>query len=240
MLTLQNIFFTIGAQPILSNINLNINAAEMVMILGSNGSGKSSLFKLIDRRYITQQGKITINSEPVEHYSSRKLAQTVITITQNPLDSLFPHLTVKENFLLAYRRLRNKKNNLMDVLEEQLLNFNPKLMTHLNTLCIHLSGGEQQALVLALACLAKPKILLLDEHTSALDPKTAENLMHLTQQKIKSNGITCMMTTHHLEHAQRFGDRLVALHQGKVLRDYTHSEKSTLSVKQIRKECYHV
>ena len=236
MLKLHNISLKFGVQHVLSDINLNVDKNEIVIMLGSNGSGKSSLLKLIDRRYALQKGSLTIDDIAIEKYSQKNLAQTIITLTQNPLDSLFPKLTVKENCLLACYRAENSHT----AFEDHLAQFNPKLVSHLNTLSGNLSGGEQQALVLALACLAKPKILLLDEHTSALDPHTAENLMQLTQEKIKAHGITCIISTHQLEHALQYGDRLIALKNGMILKDYSKKEKMTLSLEKIRQECYTV
>jgi len=234
MLKLSNISLNLSQQRILSDINLNIDQSEIVIMLGSNGSGKSSLLKLIDRRYLLQTGSLKVDNVAIEKYSQKKLAQTIITLTQNPLDSLFPKLTVKENCLLAcYRAEKNHTS-----FEEHLVQFNPKLVSHFNTLSGSLSGGEQQALVLALACLAKPKILLLDEHTSALDPHTAENLMQLTQEKIKAHGITCIISTHQLEHALQYGDRLIALQNGRILKNYNKAEKTMLSLEQVRQECY--
>ncbi|MES2204267.1 MAG: ATP-binding cassette domain-containing protein [Pseudomonadota bacterium] len=234
MLKLNNISLNLGQQQILFDINLDVNKNEIIIMLGSNGSGKSSLLKLIDRRYSMQKGSLTIDGISIEKYSQKNLAKTIITLTQNPLDSLFPKLTVKENCLLAcYRAEKNPA-----AFEDHLAQFNPKLVSHLNTLSGHLSGGEQQALVLALACLAKPKILLLDEHTSALDPHTAENLMQLTQEKIKAHGITCIISTHQLEHALQYGDRLIALQEGRILKNYSKIEKVNLSLERIRKECY--
>lgn len=235
MLKLQHVALRLGGQQILSNINLNIAAGEMVMCLGSNGSGKSSLLKILDRRYPLQQGQCSIDSMPLEQYSALDLAHTVITLTQNPLDSLFTTLTVAENCQLARHRARNH-HTALDV--DHLAAFNPKLVKHLHTLAGNLSGGEQQALTLALACLAQPKILLLDEHTSALDPHTAEHLMQLTQEKTRAQGITCLINTHHLEQALHYGDRLIALQHGEILRDYDKTTKAQLTLAQLRHECY--
>lgn len=237
MLNFDRVSLHLNSKAILSDINLTVHSQEMIMMLGSNGSGKSSLLKLIDRRYAFQQGKLTLDSIPIERYSSKNLAKTITTLTQNPLDSLFPHLTVKENLLIACARIKLPQK-ITPSLKDHLAEFNPKLISHLDSLCINLSGGEQQALVLALACLVGPKILLLDEHTSALDPHTAENLMRLTQEKIRAYGITCIISTHHLDHALRYGDRLIALQQGKILKEYSAMEKKLLSVETMRQECY--
>lgn len=233
MLQLQHVSLHLHQQRILADIHLTIKAGEMVMLLGSNGSGKSSLLKIIDRRYPLQQGQCLIDGLPLPRYTAKNLAHTVISLTQNPLDSLFAHLTVKENIQLA-----SQHTALPGDISEHLATFNPKLVQHMHTLAGQLSGGEQQALTLALACLAQPKILLLDEHTSALDPHTAEHLMQLTEKTIKARGITCLMTTHHLEHAQRYGDRLIALQHGHIIRDYSAHQKAQLSLAQMQAECY--
>lgn len=235
MLILSNIFLSLGQQSILSAIDLTVDEAQIVICLGSNGSGKSSLLKLIDRRYPLQQGQCSIDAIPLRRYSAKHLARDVITLTQNPLDSLFAQLTVKENAQLASYRAGG---TISKDLAEHLRAFNPKLVDHLHTLAGHLSGGEQQALTLALACLAKPKLLLLDEHTCALDPHTAEHLMQLTVQKVKAQGITCLLSTHHLEHALRYGDRLIALKHGKIVQDYDPQAKAQLTMVEVRRACY--
>lgn len=236
MLTLQQVFLKIGQQTILSDIDLTVAEAQIVMCLGSNGSGKSSLLKLIDRRYPLQKGKCSLASIPLRRYSAKHLARLIITLTQNPLDSLFTQLTVEENAKLASYRAtgRLKKETLL----EHLHAFNPKLVGHIGTLTGHLSGGEQQALALALACLAKPKLLLLDEHTSALDPHTADHLMRLTTQTVKAHGITCLISTHHVEHALHYGDRVIALKHGRIVQDYDQAAKAQLSVADVRRACY--
>jgi putative ABC transport system ATP-binding protein len=236
MLKLDQVCLIMGSQTILSAIDLTVAETQIVMCLGSNGSGKSSLLKLIDRRYPLQKGECHLASIPLRRYSAKQLARAVITLTQNPLDSLFAQLTVEENARLAGHRAAGRLKK--EVLREHLHAFNPKLVHHLDTLAGQLSGGEQQALTLALACLAKPKLLLLDEHTSALDPHTADHLMQLTSHTVKAQGITCLISTHHVEHALRYGDRLIALKQGKIVQDYNQAAKAQLSVADVRRACY--
>lgn len=236
MITFKNISFQLQEKIILSHLELTIPRSQTVILLGKNGSGKSSLLKLLDRRYPLQQGTLTIDGKPLQHYSAKQLARTMATLTQQPLDSLFSHLTVKENCLLAARQARSFKKE--SELKNYLAEFNPKLPLHLDTLCQHLSGGEQQALMLALACLSQPKIILLDEHTSALDPKAAEELIRLTQEKINAYNLTAIICTHNLDHALRYGHRLIALQEGKIIRDYCGPEKEKLTLEKIRQECY--
>jgi putative ABC transport system ATP-binding protein len=233
MLSLKNVSLKFLDHQVLADIKLDIQPGELIIILGSNGSGKSSLLKLIDRRYDLQQGSITLNNKPIEKYSPKSLSQHVVTLTQNPLDSLFPNLTVEENCRLAIRRAKNKI-----IPEDYLTEFNPNLDKHRKNLAGQLSGGEQQSLALALACLAEPEILLLDEHTSALDPHTADRLMRMTVEKVKTHGMACLLTTHHLEFAKAYGTRLIALRNGEITHDFSYTEKTKLTIEDLKRECY--
>ncbi|MCD6047951.1 MAG: opuBA [Gammaproteobacteria bacterium] len=233
MLSVKKLSLKFSDHQVLSDINLEIQPGELIIILGSNGSGKSSLLKLIDRRYAIQQGSIILKDKPLEKYSPESLSQHIVTLTQNPLDSLFPNLTVEENCRLAIRRAKSKI-----IPNDYLAEFNPKLEKHKKNLAGQLSGGEQQSLALALACLAEPEILLLDEHTSALDPHTADRLMRMTVEKIKAHNMTCLLTTHHLEFAKEYGSRLIALRNGKITHDFSYPEKTKLTIEDLKKECY--
>lgn len=235
MLSLNNISLKLSNHTILHSLNLTIAKGEMIIVLGSNGSGKSSLLKVIDRRFTAHEGEILFQERPLKNYSTRALTNKIVSLSQNSLESLFPHLTVDENYRLALTRAKIKYSQQPI---EYLASYNSNLITHKNNLVASLSGGEQQTLVLALACLTKPDVLLLDEHTSALDPHTAEKLMRLTSEKIKENNITCLLTTHNLDLAHQYGTRLIALKQGKIARDFSHDEKRRLSIMDLKNECY--
>jgi putative ABC transport system ATP-binding protein len=233
MLLVKNVSLKYDEKEILSDINLQLLSGEFVILLGSNGSGKSSLLKLIDRRYGLQEGKIFVADHSIESLSTSQLARIVVTLSQNATDSLFPHLTVEENCLLAMNR-----SKLKNIPKSYLKEFNPHLELHKKTLAGQLSGGEQQALALALACLAQSHILLLDEHTSALDPHTAERLMKITAKKIEEQKITCLLTTHNLEIALQYGSRIIALKNGKIAHDFSREEKALLSLTDLKEKCY--
>lgn len=235
MLSLKNISLKFSNHTILYSLNLAIAKGEMMIVLGSNGSGKSSLLKIIDKRYTVNEGEILLQEQSIKNYSTRELANKIVSLSQNSSESLFPRLTVEENYRLAIIRARIKPSQLPI---EYLASYNPTLIKHKNNLVATLSGGEQQTLALALACLTKPKVLLLDEHTSALDPHTAEKLMRITVEKIKEHNITCLLTTHNLELAHRYGTRLIALQRGKIIRDFSAEEKRKLSIRDLKNECY--
>ena len=214
-----------------------------MIILGSNGSGKSSLLKLIDHRYAASHGKVLLDHKPISSYSNKALAKFLITLTQNPLDSLFGGLTVYENCCIAFEPAEHGEEKLnaherKKFFEHYLADFNSNLPKHLSHLVSSLSGGEQQSLALAMACLARPKLLLLDEHTSALDPYAADRLMAITAEMVERYGITCLLTTHNLSIAEKYGSRLLAIQNGKIVRDYDAEEKSKMRAEDLREVCY--
>lgn len=238
LLTFKNITLTHPAleRPILKNIHYTVTSGDCVMVLGANGSGKSSLLKLIDGRYRTNSGSIFLQEKNILALSNRTRAHTVHTLTQNASDNLFFKLTVLENYQLLQKRqsAQDKDFSLADYLRD----FNPNLVNKLNVLVGRLSGGEQQALALALAVLYPPQLLLLDEHTSALDPKTAEHLMALTAQIIKKRHITALLTTHNVNHALLYGNRILALKEGEIYDCIEADDKKGLTAEDLLARCY--
>ncbi|MFA6409421.1 MAG: ATP-binding cassette domain-containing protein [Gammaproteobacteria bacterium] len=239
LLEIKNLSYTPQglSRSVLNNINYKIYPGDFVILLGSNGSGKSSLLKTIDRRTEATTGDILLSNKKISHYSQKEFASQVITLTQNTVDSLFPSLTVLENCFLALERLSIKtflnQQNPKQFFSTHLKQFNNNLAHHFSTHVSVLSGGEQQALVLALSMLHPPKLLLLDEHVSALDPKAAEHLLKFTAKIIDEHKITCVLTTHDLKTALRFGNRLLALSNGKVSREFNEKEKKALTQEDL-------
>lgn len=221
--------------PVLSDINYEINAHDFIIVLGSNGSGKSSLLKLLDRRYIPTSGTILFNQQSLEKIPSKIITKKIITLTQNTEDSLFGSLTVFENYLLIHPS-HSKKDR--DYFAFYIQDFNPNLPNKLDQLVEKLSGGEKQALALALRVLYPPEILLLDEHTSALDPKSAERLMAVTERVVSENHITCILTTHDLDIALQYGNRILALRQGKIYQSIDADKKKILNQQELLMQCY--
>lgn len=222
-------------RPILQDINYTVQKGDCVVVLGANGSGKSSLLKLIDGRYRANSGNIFLQNKNINTLSSRVRAEHIHTLTQNAQDNLFLSLTIFENYQLMIKR---QGHDPIDSLADYLRTFNPNLSNKLDVLVARLSGGEQQALALALAVLYPPEILLLDEHTSALDPKTAEHLMALTAHIIHTRRITALLTTHNVNHALAYGDRILALKEGCVHDCIEHSDKKNLSADMLLARCY--
>ena len=233
--------FPMVEKKILENISYDIAEGDFVIVLGGNGSGKSSLLKLIDKRYKTTHGAIYYRGVEINKMAVQTYYQSVKTLTQSTVESLFPSLTVMENYKL-FVAANNKKPDLIfknnRELADFLAQFNAQLATKLDQQVIFLSGGEKQALVLALTMMNPPDLLLLDEHTSALDPKSADNIIQLTGELVKKHRITCLLATHDLQLAATFGDRLLALKDGKVYRTLEKPQKSSLTSQDLRSLCY--
>lgn len=220
------------SHAILENINCDIYNGDFIILLGHNGSGKSSLLKILDRRYQATQGEILLYDKRLETYSSSQLAKQIATLTQEPRDSLFPSLTVLENGLLVNPQV--KQSFFLNYLSQ----FNKNLPKKLDTPVVKLSGGEQQALVLALTILHPPKILLLDEHTSALDPKAAITLMTTTANIVSKHHITCVLSTHDLNLALNYGEKILVLADGRLTRIIDREQKKSLNTLDLLKMCY--
>lgn len=211
-LHINNVNFTLpNGKAILRDINLQVNTGEFLVLVGSNGSGKSTLIKLLNRQYRLRDGEINLNNRNLNDFSHRDFSRNVITLTQFVKDSLFLDLTILENAAL----LTNMRDRTQ--LANYLAKFNPALANALNNLVSDLSGGEQQQLAFALYMTKQPLLLLLDEHTSALDPKVAERIMQMTHDYVRQHNITCIMTTHNRTFAEQYGDRLIAMKNGHLL-----------------------
>lgn len=219
---------------IFENLNLHIKKGEFVIIIGGNGAGKSTLMNLISGSISPDSGKIFIDGKDVTELPEHKRAKFIGRVFQDPLKGSCPNLTVEENLSLAL--LRNKKRTLKfginkvnkENLKHKLEKLNLGLENRLETKMGTLSGGQRQAITLLMATLVKPKILLLDEHTAALDPKSSEKILNLTQKITSDNSITTLMITHNLEHATKFGNRLIMLDSGKIKYDVSGNEKTRL------------
>lgn len=240
LLKLNSILFSVPSieKPILNNISYEVNESDFVILLGSNGSGKSTLLKFIDKRIKIEPGKIFLEGIDIESYSNKKYADKVKTITQDCNDSLFSNLTIYENYLLAQNHNVENKKQRRAFLKDYLSQFNPKLADKLDQIVNELSGGEKQTLALALTILNPPTLLLLDEHTSALDPKTAELNMQLTKEMIIKHNITCLLTTHNLNIAENYGNRILALRHGEILTCIEENEKHSLKNELMYKMFY--
>lgn len=230
LLGLNNINLSLPglSKPILKNINYKIHQEDFIILLGHNGSGKSSLLKILDGHYQLTSGEIV----------SSKSELKIHTLTQDNRESLFGSLTVLENCLLVQQTrkpefLQIKNNSDRNFFTNYLYDFNQDLPQKLDVMAENLSGGQQQALVLALSILHAPEILLLDEHTSALDPKASMKLMAITAKAAQKYGITCILSTHDLALALNYGNRILALSGGEIAHCIEFEQKQHLKTQDL-------
>lgn len=215
---------------IFNGLDLQINKGELVAILGGNGCGKTTLFNLISRALPLDQGEIILDNEHIEDKSEEQVAPLIAKVHQNPSMGVSPSLTILENLSLAKKK--SQKYNLTKLIKksdktdyrEILSTLGLGLEDKLNVQVKLLSGGQRQALSLIMATLHKPKLLLLDEHTAALDPKTSKLIMEKTKELIDNHGITTMMISHNLRDAIHYSSRIIMLEKGKIILDRPSKE----------------
>jgi putative ABC transport system ATP-binding protein len=245
VLNLQDVFLKLPGleRPILQSIQFSVYPGDCIILLGGNGSGKSSLMKLIQRHYLTTEGKILFKQKALEEWNQAKLAKALITLNQDLSTSLFYDLTVLENCMIWALRegsvswqISTKRENLF--YREYLASYHTHLPEKLETPVRLLSGGEKQALLLALCLRYPPQLLLLDEHTSALDPVQAERIMARTHKALKTHQVTSIITTHNLDHALKYGNRLLAIREGKIVFSADKNKKETLTRSDLLEFCY--
>ena len=224
---------------VLRGLNLNISEGEFVTIIGSNGAGKSSLLNVISGDLLADSGSVIINGKNVTRWPAWKRAGLVARVFQDPMIGTCENLTIEENLAIAYNRghsftlspALNKK--LRGIFKEKLATLNLGLENRLSDMMGLLSGGQRQAVSLLMSTLQPSKILLLDEHTAALDPKTAQFVLDLTDEIVSQNHLTTMMVTHSMKQALEYGNRTVMLHQGQVVLDVSGEERTKLTVNDL-------
>lgn len=228
-------------KKVLDNLNLSVKPGEFITVLGSNGAGKSTMFKCINKEWNIDEGEILIDKNNIETWDQKKLSLSIANVVQDPKIGTLGNMTIKEN--LSIIELKNDKNLLKSCLKsfkkdnyiDLLTSFDLGLEKLLDTKVLELSGGQRQIISLIIATQSNPKVLLLDEHTAALDPKTSEKVMNLTNNVIKEKKLTCLMITHNLEDAIEYGDRLIVLNKGKIVLDVNGLEKKELKAEELRK-----
>jgi len=230
MILLDNICAGYSNRPILKDINLQINSGEFVHILGGNGAGKSTLFNVILGKVLPNKGTLLLDG--TSGLNLKQLASKIAYVSQNTHQGTVPEFTIQENMELAFLRgqhagLRFRSPN-ANTIKDQLALCELGLEDRIFTKAANLSGGQRQALSIIMALQRTPKILLLDEHTSALDPNTAKRIMELTNKVIRQHHITCLIITHNLHDVVKYGDRIIILKSGAVAQQLNSVEKSTL------------
>ena len=224
---------------ILDDVSLKIYAKDFITILGGNGAGKSTLFNAISGTLSLTSGSVFIKGNDVTNHSPEKRAAAISRVFQDPKVGTAPRMTVAENIAIAALRGQRRSLRLRNItkykgdfasLAEQIGN---GLEKHLDTPTGTLSGGQRQALSLLMATIVPPDLLLLDEHTAALDPKTSVALMQLTDDLVTSKDLTALMITHHMEDALKYGNRLIVMKDGKIVQDLTTSEKEQMKLEDF-------
>ncbi len=244
MITLSNINLTFAPSTIrekkaLRNISLQINEGDFITVIGSNGAGKSTLLNTISGEYIPDSGRIQIDDEDVTRINAAGRSKDVARVFQDPLAGTCGDLTIMENMALAQRRGQSRglsralKKHALQFYKEALQKLELGLESRLETAMAMLSGGQRQAVSLLMATLSPLKILLLDEHTSALDPKTAAFVMDLTDKIIREQNLTALMVTHSLPQALKYGNRTIMLHEGQIVKDISGDDRRRMTPEDV-------
>ena len=223
----------------LDGLNIVLKPADFCIVIGSNGAGKSSFLNAVSGKLPLDSGRISIDGADVTRLNAHRRAQFIARVFQDPMVGTAPTMTIGENMLLA--ELRGKPRGFAFGLtatrraryREQLAELNLGLENRLDMTVGLLSGGQRQSLSLVMAVSTKPKLLLLDEHTAALDPRTAKLVMDTTVRAVEELQLTTLMVTHNMEHAIKYGNRIVMMDQGKVLVDIDAQEKRGLTVQDL-------
>ena len=230
---------TINERRALAGVDLHLEEGDFVTVIGGNGAGKSTLLNAVAGVWPVDGGSIVIDGNDITGLPDYKRAPFIGRVFQDPMMGTAPDMQLEENLALAYRR--GKKLGLRwhisrderDMYREKLRELNLGLEDRLTTKVGLLSGGQRQAVTLLMASLQKPRLLLLDEHTAALDPATAAKVLELSEQIINESGLTSMMVTHNMRDAIRYGNRLIMMHDGRVVIDVSGEEKAHLTVESL-------
>lgn len=223
----------------LDGISLSLDKGEFVTVIGSNGAGKSTLFNAIAGEFLCDGGKIVLDGKNITYQKEYIRAKDIGRLFQDPMRGTAPDLTIEENLALVYSKATRPifspalKKRDVEFFREKLLRLNMGLEDRLKTKMGQLSGGQRQAVTLMMSTLVTPKLLLLDEHTAALDPLTAEKVLDITQRIVAENSITTMMITHNIKSALKLGTRTIMLECGKSVLDLKGDERNNMTVQDL-------
>ncbi|MEG2349390.1 MAG: ATP-binding cassette domain-containing protein [Hungatella sp.] len=247
MLTITNVRKTFNKdtaneRKALNGINLHLNPGDFVTIIGGNGSGKSTMLNMIAGVYPIDSGKMEIDGINISRDPEYKRAKYIGRVFQDPMRGTAAGMEIQENLALAFRRGQRRglgwgiKADEKEYYYDALVTLGLGLQTRMSSKVGLLSGGQRQALTLLMATLEKPKLLLLDEHTAALDPKTAKKVLDLTEEIISDQKLTALMVTHNMKDAIQMGNRLVMMHDGRIIYDIAGAAKKNLQVEDLLKK----
>ena len=230
---------TVNEKVALKNISLHLEEGDFVTLIGGNGAGKSTLLNCVAGVYPADGGSIILDGKDITKLPEHKRAAMLCRVFQDPMVGTAANMWLEETLALAYRRgqrrtlkwgITNKERQLY---KELLSRLDLGLENRLSTKVGLLSGGQRQAVTLLMATLKKPKLLLLDEHTAALDPKTAQKVLEMTDQLVTEGNLTTLMITHNMRDAIRYGNRLIMMHDGQIILDIKGEEKKNLTVEDL-------
>ena len=243
MIELKNVSIVFGQGTVnenkaLNNINLKVKEGDFITIIGSNGAGKSTLFNTIAGTYLPSEGSIFANDKNVTRDPEFKRAKYIGRIFQNPLLGTAGNMSLEDNMTITHKKgmkwLRRSLNSkTREMFRQQLVQLKMGLEYRMKENLVMFSGGQRQALTLLMMVLSKPSLILLDEHTAALDPKNAEIVLELTNKFISEYHLTAMMITHNMTHAIEFGNRLLMMDGGEIIFDIEGEEKKALTVEKL-------
>lgn len=230
---------TINEKIVLNGINISIEEGEFVTLIGTNGAGKSTLMNAISGSIDIDEGNIFLDNVDITEMKDYKRARYIGRLFQDPMKSTAPNMTIMDNLGLAYSRgsrrtfswaiKKGDREKFSSILKELDMGLEERLDTKVK----FLSGGQRQALTLLMATIKKPKLLLLDEHTAALDPIAASKVMEITDKIIRKNDITTLMITHNIDQALKFGDRTIMIDRGKVVLELNIDERKNMTPSKL-------
>lgn len=241
MLTVNHLKKTFNAGTVnekvgLNDVSLHLEEGDFVTIIGSNGAGKSTLFNLISGYFVSDEGQILLDDEDITFCKEHKRAKHIGRLFQDPLKGTAPSMTIEENLALCYMRSKSNplslglKKKEKELFRERLAQLDLGLEDRMKTKMGLLSGGQRQAVTLLMSTLVVPKLLLLDEHTAALDPATADKVLKLTKEIISENHITAMMITHNIQSSLDLGNRTLMMDAGRIILDIKGKERDKMTV----------
>lgn len=239
---------TVHARHVLRGVSLHLQDGDFASVIGSNGAGKSTLFNAVAGTFPLDSGRILLDGEDITFQKDYRRSRSIGRLFQDPLTGTAPHMTIEENLSVAYLRASEKKTGLFEravrdlsrvssadrrLFREKLALLDMGLEDRMDSPVGLLSGGQRQALTLLMATLVTPKLLLLDEHTAALDPTAARKILDLTEKIVCEKHITCLMITHNMQQALEMGNRTLMMDQGRILLDISGEQRRNMTVNDL-------
>ncbi|MBP3684725.1 MAG: ATP-binding cassette domain-containing protein [Oscillospiraceae bacterium] len=231
---------TVNEKTALAGVDLHLEKGDFVTVLGSNGAGKSTLFGAIAGTFVSDTGTVVLDGKDITNLPDYKRSKYIGRLFQDPLKGTAPSMTIEENMALAYMRASSHTSPFSMIGKKDREDFRSRLSMlglgledRMDSPVGLLSGGQRQALTLLMATLVTPKLLLLDEHTAALDPATAEKVLELTKRIVAENNITCLMITHNIPSALQLGNRTIMMNEGRIVLELAGEQRRHITTEQL-------